>query len=265
MTDLNYTDLNKKMWNDRVDVHTQSAMYDLPAFVAGKTSLNDIELELLGDIRGKNILHLQCHFGMDTLSLARLGAKATGIDFSEKAIEKARELNEQLGLDAEFICADVMKLDELSVGLFDMIFSSYGTIGWLPELKTWGKNIQNLLKPGGKFIFVEFHPFIWMYDDAFSTLKYSYFNLEPIIEESNGTYADKNAKLQHTCVGWNHPLTDVLGSLLNEEMQLTDFKEYEYSPYNIFPDTVLTPGGFMIRNMENKLPLVYSLVVKKVT
>ncbi len=265
MTDLNYTDLNKKMWNDRVDVHTQSAMYDLPAFIAGKTSLNDIELELLGDIRGKNILHLQCHFGMDTLSLARMGAKATGIDFSEKAIEKARELNEQLGLDAEFICADVMKLDELSLGLFDMIFSSYGTIGWLPELKTWGKNIQNLLKPGGKFIFVEFHPFIWMYDDAFSTLKYSYFNLEPIIEESIGTYADKKAELQHTCVGWNHPLTDVLGSLLNEEMQLTDFKEYEYSPYNIFPDAVLTPGGFMIRNMENKLPLVYSLVVKKVT
>lgn len=263
MNELNYSELNKKMWNDRVDVHTQSAMYDVPAFLDGKSSLKDIELAILGDLKGKRVLHLQCHFGMDTLSLARMGAKATGIDFSEKAIEKARELNDQLKLDAHFICADVMNLEELSLEPFDVIFTSYGTVGWLPELKTWGKNIQNLLKPGGRFIFVEFHPVIWMYDDQFSKIEYGYFNRVPIIEEAHGSYADNNADLHHTCVGWNHSITEVLENLISVDMQLIHFKEYDYSPYDIFSNSVEAGNGYMVAGLEYMLPLVYSLVMEK--
>jgi SAM-dependent methyltransferase len=263
MDHTDFFELNKKMWNDRVAVHLNSGLYDLPSFMAGKSSLMDIETELLGDISGKSILHLQCHFGQDTLSLARMGAQATGIDFSEKAIEAARDLNYKLQLNANFICSDVLKIDELLLEPFDLIFSSYGTIGWLPELSRWAQNISLLLKPGGKFIFVEFHPFVWMFDDALQKIRFSYFNVEPIIEENNGTYADKNADLNHTSVGWNHPFTDVLQSLLGQNLLLESFREYDYSPYDIFPNPVKTEKGYMIGGLEHKLPLVYSMVMKK--
>ena len=258
-----YFSLNRKMWNDRVDVHLDSAMYDLQGFKAGKSSLNEIEIELLGDIRGKQLLHLQCHFGQDTLSLARMGARVTGVDFSDKAIDTARELAKELELEANFLCSDVLELEGKFPSQFDTVFSSYGTITWLPELGHWAKQIHDFLVPGGKFILVEFHPVVWMYDYDFTKVEYGYFNSGPIIEETSGSYADRDAPIQHQSVGWNHSLDEVLSALLATGLELTHFREYDYSPYAIFKDTVRSAQGYQIGGLEGKLPLVYSVVMQK--
>ena len=130
----------------------------MESFKKGKSSLNFIELDGLGDVSGKTLLHLQCHFGMDSLSWSRLGAKVTGIDLSNTAIEKARELNTELGLDAEFICSNVYDLKEMLDKKYDIVFTSYGTIGWLPDLGKWGDIISHFLNPGGIFYIADVHP-----------------------------------------------------------------------------------------------------------
>lgn len=251
------------MWNDRVEPHMKSELYDLDAFRNGKNSLNDIELALLGDVTGKSILHLQCHFGQDSLSLARMGAKVTGVDFSEKAIEAAKQLNEELSLDAQFICSDILTVDELLEEKFDMVFTSYGTVTWLPELVKWGEIVANALKPGGRFIMAEFHPVVWMFDDEFKEIFYSYFNKETIVEEAEGSYADKNSEMKHTFMGWNHALEEVVMALIHRGLNMTHLGEYDYSPYNIFPGMVQNKKGYTFEDRYEKLPLVYSLVFKK--
>ncbi len=122
-----------------------------------------------------------------------MGAKVTGIDLSDKAIATARELNTELNLDAEFIVSDVFDLPNNLEGEFDIVFTSYGTIGWLPDMNKWGSVINHFLKPEGKFVFVEFHPNVWMYDDDFTHVKYNYFKDDAIVEEEQGTYADKDS------------------------------------------------------------------------
>lgn len=260
----NYLEVNRAAWNKRASVHFASEFYDVPAFIAGKSSLNSIELGLLGDITGKTLLHLQCHFGQDTISLQRLGAVATGIDLSDESIRLARELAGKTGSDARFVCSDVYALPENLSGEFDWAFSSYGTIGWLPDLKKWAGVIRHFLKPGGKFLLVEFHPQVWMFDDEFSYIQYSYFNTTPIVEEITGTYADRNAPEKYAEISWNHSFQDILKSLLDEGLQLRDFREYNYSPYNCFRKMVeAEPGKFQIQGMEGKLPMVYALTVEK--
>ena len=138
----------------------------------GRTSLNSIELDLLGDVKGKQILHLQCHFGQDSISLSRLGAKVTGMDLADKAIDAARQLSTKCATDTEFVLSDIYDLPNVLNKKYDIVYTSYGTIGWLPDLDQWAGVISHFLKPGGKFIFVEFHPFVWMYDDDFTHVKY---------------------------------------------------------------------------------------------
>src|SRR5436189_4993553 len=133
-TQPDYVELNRRAWNMRTTYHVQSSFYHVKEFTKGESSLNAIELALLGDIKGKSILHLQCHFGQDSLSLARMGAKVTGVDLSDKSIEKAKELNKQLDLDADFICCNIYDLPNHLTKEFDIVFTSYGTIGWLPDL-----------------------------------------------------------------------------------------------------------------------------------
>ena len=185
-----YRDVNRKSWNNRVDAHFKSDFYNVTEFIKGKTSLNSIELDLLGDVQNKSILHLQCHFGQDSISLARLGAKVTGVDLSDKAIQTAQELNAKTNTNVDFICCDIYDLPAHCTQQFDIIFTSYGTIGWLPDLNKWAAIIAQFLKPGGKFVFVEFHPVVWMFDDDFSHIKYVYHNTGPIVENETGTYAD---------------------------------------------------------------------------
>jgi SAM-dependent methyltransferase len=259
-----YLEINRASWNNRLETHLNSAFYDVAGFISGQTSLNPIELELLGDLRGKSILHLQCHFGQDTLSLARLGAEVVGVDLSDKAIESAEELAEKTGLSATFVCCNIYDLPLHLDRTFDIVFTSYGTITWLPDLSRWAELIARYLKPGGRFVFAEFHPVVWMFDLDFKKIEYSYFNRGPISETEEGTYADKTAQISQSYVTWNHSLGEVVGSLLHASLQVEGFKEYDYSPYNIFPNVIeISPKKFQLKNLEAKLPLVYSLVAHK--
>ena len=260
----NYIEINRQSWNNRTATHLKSEFYDLDNFVKGKTSLNRIELDLLGDISGKTILHLQCHFGQDTISLSRLGAETTGVDLSDKAIESARQLASETNSNANFICCDIYDLPNHLDKQFDIVYTSYGTIGWLPDLEKWAKIISKFLKPNGQFVFVEFHPVVWMFDDDFEKINYNYFNSGAIIESENGTYADRTAKISQEFVMWNHGLTEVLTSLINNGLEITSFSEYDYSPYNCFNKTIeFEPNKFRIEHLGNKIPMVYSIVAKK--
>ncbi|MES2811264.1 MAG: class I SAM-dependent methyltransferase [Bacteroidota bacterium] len=264
MNTNNYIEINKKTWNNKTEVHVTSDFYDNESFLKGKSSLKDIELNLLGDISGKKILHLQCHFGQDTLTFSRMGAKATGVDLSDKAIEKAREFNTQLGLDAQFICCDLYDLPNHLDEQFDIVFTSYGTIGWLPDLNKWANVVSRFLKPNGKFVFAEFHPVVWMFDNDFKEVFYNYFNITPIIEDESGTYADRYADIEAKTITWNHPTSEVLNALLQNGLEINSFNEYDYSPYNCFNETEeFEPGKFRIKHLQNKIPMVFSLEATK--
>ncbi|WP_150451694.1 class I SAM-dependent methyltransferase [Arenibacter lacus] len=260
----NYKAINRASWNSRVETHLSSAFYDLNGFLNGKSSLKSIELDLLGNVKGKSILHLQCHFGQDTISLSRLGAHATGIDLSDKAIEAAKKIAADTNSKTTFICCDIYDLPKHLKKRFDIVFTSYGTIGWLPDLSQWSEIISRFLKPGGKFVFVEFHPVVWMFDDNFEKIGYNYFNSGAIVETEQGTYADKNAGIEQEYVMWNHSLSEVIHNLLMAGLEIKAFEEFDYSPYNCFNHTVeIAPGKFRIKHLENKIPMVYSLVATK--
>jgi SAM-dependent methyltransferase len=251
---------NRALWNARTEAHWNSAFYDVEGFLQGKGTLNRIELDLLGDVRGKDVLHLQCHFGQDTLSLARLGARVTGLDLSDGSIAKAQQLATQCGLPARFITGNVLERQPALEHAFVVVFSSYGTIGWLPVLDGWARNIAAYLKPGGLFVFAEFHPAVWMFNNDFTAVAYSWFNRETIEELETGSYADRQASVKLPSFSWNHPLSDVLQNLLDAGLRLEVFREFDRSPYDCFRHTVPTPDGqFMIRGMEGKLPMVYAL------
>ncbi|WP_313806800.1 class I SAM-dependent methyltransferase [Flavobacterium sp.] len=259
-----YIDINRNTWNQKTEVHFSSEFYDMESFLNGRSSLNDIELSVLGDVSGKKVLHLQCHFGQDTISLAKLGAQSTGVDLSNRAIEKAKELADQMNADAQFICCDLYDLPNHLNEQFDIIFTSYGTIGWLPDLDKWAKIIHTFLKPGGKFVFAEFHPIVWMFDYDFKKIDYNYFNVESIIETEEGTYADKNAAISNKTVSWNHPLSEVFSALIKNNLEITSFQEFDYSPYNCFNHIEeFEPNRFRIKHLENKIPMVYSLTAIK--
>lgn len=261
---MDYKEINKKLWNSRTDVHIHSDFYDNENFIKGRSSLNSVEIDLLGDIKGKSILHLQCHFGQDTISMNRLGAKTTGIDLSDRAIERANELATTTKSDATFICCDIYDLPQHLNEKFDIVFTSYGAIGWLPDLNKWANIVSQFLKPNGKFVFVEFHPLVWIFDDNFAKIKYNYFNTEPIIEFEEGTYADRNAPIGQECVTWNHNIGEVINSLIKNDLEINSLDEFDYSPYNCFNETVeFEPNKFRIKHLENKIPMIYSIVASK--
>jgi 2-polyprenyl-3-methyl-5-hydroxy-6-metoxy-1,4-benzoquinol methylase len=260
----NYIEINKQSWNKRTASHLLSDFYDVDGFLNGKSSLNEIELKLLGDIKDKNVLHLQCHFGQDTISLGRLGANVTGIDLSDKAIESANKLSEKANIQTTFICCDIYDLPDHLNQEFDIVYTSYGTIGWLPDINKWAKIVSKYLKPNGKFIFVEFHPVVWMFDDDFKKIKYKYFNSNAIIETESGTYADKDAEINQECITWNHGIGEVVNSLIKNDVEVMSLNEYDYSPYNCFNGTIeFEPNKYRINKFGNKFPMVYSIVGKK--
>lgn len=264
VTDKDYLTINRKAWNDKTPYHVNSEFYDMPGFLNGRTSLNTIELDLLGDIAGKKILHLQCHFGQDTLSLAKLGAEVTGVDFSDQAIAQADKIAQTQGVNARFICCDIYSLPNNLTDEFDIVFTSYGTIGWLPDLTKWAAVISGFLKPGGRFVFAEFHPFVWMYNNDFTQIEYNYFKDEAIIEDFTGTYANTEAPLNATTISWNHGLCEVFKSLIQNGLTVKDFDEYNYSPYNVFSNMEeCAPGRYTFKKFGNIIPLVYSIVAVK--
>jgi 2-polyprenyl-3-methyl-5-hydroxy-6-metoxy-1,4-benzoquinol methylase len=259
-TETNYEDINKSTWNQKTTIHADSEFYNMEAFLNGQSTLNPIELALLGDIKDKTALHLQCHFGQDSISLSKLGAKVTGVDFSEAAIAKARELAKQLNADTEFILSSVYDLPDKHSQKYDIVYTSYGVIGWLPDITKWAKVISHFLKPGGRLVFVEFHPVVWMFDNNFEKVAYNYFNKEAIVETLEGTYANREAKLTTTSITWNHGLAEVIEALLAEGINIKQFKEYDYSPYNCLSGMEeFEPGKYRITSFGNKLPLVYAV------
>ena len=259
-----YIEINKKSWNKRTEAHLESEFYDVEGFLKGKTSLNEIELNLLGNIQGKSILHLQCHFGQDSISLARMGAHITGVDFSETAIENAQKLAHESSIATKFICCNLYELPKYLDQEFDIVYTSYGTIGWLPDIHKCAQIVSKFLKPQGSFVFVEFHPVVWMFDDDFKKIKHKYSHSEAIIETETGTYADRQAEIHQECITWNHGMAEVINSLLINNIELKSLKEYDYSPYNCFNGTEeYEHKRYRIKTLGNKIPMVYSIVGTK--
>lgn len=264
---MNHSDkfeTNRKTWNTKAAIHFESDFYDMQNFRKGKTSLNKYEIEALGDISDKKLLHLQCHFGQDTLSFARMGAKCTGIDISDEGIMLAKQLNAELELDVSFICCNVLDTSEYVSEKFDIVFTSYGTIGWLPDLKPWAKMISERLKPGGFFYIVEFHPIAWMFDYTVSppVMKYGYQQKEAIYEEYEGTYANIDSEMLSKEYGWNHSLGEVITSLSEAGLRIEYLKEYDASPYDIFPKLVKNDEG-MFELTDKMYPLIFEVKAKK--
>lgn len=260
----NYFETNKATWNKKVSIHAKSEMYKMEAFKAGETSLMPYELKALGNVDGKSLLHLQCHFGQDTLSWSRLGARCIGVDLSDEGIALAKQLNDELNLDAKFVCCNVLDTSKYVSETFDIVFTSYGTIGWLPDLKPWAWMIAERLKPGGVFYMVEFHPILWMFDynKGKPKIKYHYNQKEVIYDEYEGTYADSSSKMISKEYGWNHGLADIVNALIKAGLQIEYLNEHDESPYDVFPDLVKTESG--LYKMENQLfPMIFEIRATK--
>ncbi|MEW7291072.1 class I SAM-dependent methyltransferase [Aquimarina sp. 2304DJ70-9] len=255
-----YFETNKQTWDKKVDVHAKSDFYDIESFKKGKTSLKHYELEALGNVSGKSLLHLQCHFGQDTLSWSRMGAKCTGVDISKKGIELAKQLNEELQLDAKFICCNVLDTSQVVKDQFDIVYTSYGVIGWLPDLKPWAKMIAERLKPGGTFYMVEFHPIVWMFDylENKPEIKYGYNQSEVIYEEYQGTYADTNSNMISKEFGWNHGIGEVISSLCEAGLRIQYLEEHDKTPYEIFPGLIEKEKG-MFETEDKLYPLIFTI------
>ena len=261
-----YFEVNKETWNQKVGIHTKSDFYDIQSFLNGKSSLNAYELNEVGNVEGKKLLHLQCHFGQDTLSWSRMGAICTGIDISNEGIFEAKKLNTALGLNATFIESNLYDVPEKVKGKFDVVFTSYGVIGWLPDLKTWGEIITSKLKKGGVFYMIEFHPIVWMFDflQTPPKLTYPYLNKKVIYEEYQGTYTNNDADIVSKEYGWNHGLGEVVTSLTNAGLQIEFLHEFEKSPYNSFPDMEKTTDGmYVLKENQRMFPLLYSIRATK--
>lgn len=266
----NYLSHNRHHWDQRTEAHWQSQFYNVPAWLAGNNeNLRPIERALLPtDLRGQKLIHFQCHFGMDTLSLARMGAEVTGVDLSPRAVARARELAARAGLAGRFIECDILALPDhlpaAEAGTFDLVFTSFGTIGWLPDLNRWAEAIDYCLGPGGQFIFAEFHPFLWTLNEERDGFAYSYFKREAIVEETTGSYTDKSASVAGVEVSWNHSLGEVFGALRARGLTIDFFEEYDYSPWNCFPNTVkVGHHRYQFAGLEGMLPLSYALRARK--
>lgn len=259
-----YFKVNKTTWNEKVKVHAESDMYDLKAFKDGKSSLTPYELEALGDVKGKSLLHLQCHFGQDTLSWSRMGATCVGIDISDEGIKLAQKLNEELDLDADFFCCNVMETSKHIKDTFDIVFTSYGVIGWLPDLKPWGQLIAEKLKVGGTFFIAEFHPIVWMFDheNDYKNMIYGYMQKEPIYVEYEGTYANQDSKMMSKEYGWNHGLGEVVSALSEAGLHIEYLKEFDESPYDIFQNLTKTETGMFVTK-DRLYPLIFTLKATK--
>ncbi len=259
-----YIQANREAWNRWTEVHKQSRFYDLEGFRRGASSLKSLEIEELGDVDGKSLLHLQCHMGFDTLSWARLGARAVGVDLADDAIGVATSLAEELGLPARFIAADVYDIGKILDEKFDVVFTSYGVLWWLPDLDKWARLVREALEPGGIFYIVEFHPLLYMLDDSGHELRDTYFyDGDPWKEESSESYADPEVKVDTTSYGWQHGIGEILTALIGAGLEIEWVREHPYSPYDCFPYTYETaPGRFEIKGLEGKIPFLFSVRAK---
>jgi SAM-dependent methyltransferase len=262
----NYLEANRKRWNELVGIHAESEEYDIEGFLAGKNSLNQVELDILGDVSGKSLLHLQCHFGMDTISWSRLGAKAIGVDFSDTAIELAKELAKRAGTDTEFVCSDVFDLRDNLGGQYDIVFTSIGVLCWLHDVGEWGRIVSHYLKLGGTFLLVESHPIMWIFDDEAEGLKVSnsyWHTKDPFSYEQVGTYANRDAEVTNMkSFEWQHTISDVLNSIIDAGLVIEHVGEYNHLPWQYVQIAIKGDDG-EYRIPEDPLPQMWSVKAGK--
>jgi SAM-dependent methyltransferase len=275
-----YFEANRANWDDRVPVHVASRGYDMDGFLRGEKTLYDIETSEVGDVRGKTLLHLQCHFGMDTLGWARLGARVTGLDFSAPAVEQARALAARIGIeDARFVEANVYDaLEALSGEQFDVVYTGVGALGWLPDIKGWARVAAGLVKPGGFLYVYEGHPALWSMDDTRDdgalVVADPYFERpEPSVWDEAVTYVD-GPSLEHTrTYEWNHGLGEIVTAVIEAGLHLAFVHEHRTIAWKALPQMVAVEpesmevaGGHQRRTawqlpeeQRDLLPLMYSL------
>jgi SAM-dependent methyltransferase len=262
---------NLELWNGWADLHMSGA-YDVEGFIAdpSKRPFDWVIREVVGDVGGKRLLHLQCHVGLDTMRFGLAGAtNLTGVDFSPKAIAAARSIADRLGISATFVEADVAALPEsVPVSAFDVVFTSYGTIMWLPDLKPWAEGIASRLAPGGVFHIIDAHPFLTVFDDFAPEpplkVRYPYFSGEPLYFEEHGSYADRDADFVADSYAWQHPLSEILGVLLGEGLVLQQMREFPVVSWEALE--FLVPDGEGLWRLPpgaGDIPLMFSLTLSK--
>jgi len=264
---------NREHWDEATDLHARGNVYGIEDFKAGRCQLHRIEVEELGDVTGKTLLHLQCHFGLDTLSWAWRGAIVTGVDFSPKSIALARSLAAEVAIDARFVESNVYDLPTALSGMFDIVFTSYGVLCWLPDLKRWGEIVARYLEPGGVFYIAEAHPFIRVFPtdddvtDGSTELRprFSYFH------DSAGTrwppgadYAGDGTRYttpEHT---WQHSMGDIVNALVTAGLRIEFLHEFPYCVWKVIAFTEPVERGCWGPGPRfPQLPLMFSLKATK--
>jgi 2-polyprenyl-3-methyl-5-hydroxy-6-metoxy-1,4-benzoquinol methylase len=288
-----YREANLRLWNEWARIHAASDFYDVTSFKQGRNALLPLELSELGDVSGKRLLHLQCHFGMDTLSLARMGADVVGVDFSDEAIATARRLAAEIGVEATFVQADIFELDATAPeewdGAFDIVYVTYGAIEWLEDLRPWADLIARFLAPGGVFYMAEVHPYAYTLEleevtggdeagrDADTpglhyrlVQTYPYFPGEqPERDEVQGSYADPDAVVENNVAySWSHTIGEVLGLLFERGLRLELFHEHPFCCAPFWPQMKkLDDGLYWLLGEDGQprtdIPFLYSLRAHK--
>lgn len=257
-----YEQKNLALWNALSEVHWKSKFYDIDSFIKTGNSLPRLDQTLLGDVQGKITLHLQCHLGLESISLARLGAQVTAVDFSSNAIKYARHINNEMGTSVEFIEENIYNLLQYDLkDQFDLIYTSYGVVPWLSDLNKWSDVIYLCLKPGGRFVLIDFHPMIFTIDDRgiFSSHYGSSYQPEEFTMEKS--YTGDPLNRCYSEYNWNHSLSQIIDAL-NKNMKLESIQEYDYSSYPCFSEiTQVEPGKYKIKSLKNfRFPHMFSTI-----
>ncbi len=267
MTD--YLKSNQELWNEWTKLHEESPQYNVAGFKAGASTLRPIERAELTEVAGKTLLHLQCHFGLDTLSWARQGALVTGTDLSNQSIALARALSAELNLPAQFVCCDLFDLPNHLSGQFEIVFTSYGVLNWMRDLKRWATIIAHFLQPGGLFYMVEFHPFSRIFDSDSPELKVAnqyFFADEPFHFEMHGSYAaeaNTSAPVFHG-YNWNHSLSEIFNALIEAGLTIEFFNEFPFTLRERISGMVRGEDGlWRLPQHHGMVPLIFSLQARK--
>jgi SAM-dependent methyltransferase len=266
-----FIDVNRASWNESADIHVedQTGFYGIDRFLAGEDVLGPIEAAEIGDVAGLDLLHLQCHIGTDTLSLARRGARVTGLDFSANALGHARSLAARAGIEARFIEGDVYDAPRLVDQAFDMVYTTWGTITWLPDVNRWGAAIAAVLKPRGRFYFADSHPSMTVLDEIdgklVATLNWRTPSSIPLEFQKTQTYSgDRRTLVNSLNFEWNHPVSDVLMALVRHGLTIEHVAEHEALPWAMFP--MMVRGDDRLYRLPAgvpRIPLSWSIKARK--
>ena len=252
-------ELNRAAWNDMVEVHWKHPEYKVKEFLAGWNSLKAIEKDLLGDVDGTDLLHLMCQFGMDTLSFARLGANVTGVDISDQSIVRAHELAKLAGIEAEFYRSDVLDLIGVIDRKFDVVYQSYGTMCWLADLPNWAKIVAHYLKPGGRLLLIDDHPIVCIDED----MPCSYLHRDRISYTNEPDYCDRDFIVEKERVEHQHPLSEIINSLIAAGMMIDRLDEYDKGYYQVKEDWYREGDFWYPPDGPPMYPLMFSLLASR--